>query len=73
MDICIQRNFLTTQTLMGIDGAKPGGESLESKQQVKKMEVDINVREEENGFRIIFTRHTGALGEQTGRIHRPKT
>ena len=33
-----------------------GGEHLESKLQARRMEIDIQVREEENGFRIVFVK-----------------
>jgi hypothetical protein len=36
-----------------------GGEPL---QKTIRLQLDINVIEEENGFKITFTRHTGALG-----------
>jgi len=38
-----------------------GGEDLETK-QVRKLALDISVRETENGFKITFNTHTGALG-----------
>ena len=37
-----------------------GGEDLETK-QVRKLALDINVRETENGFKITFNTHTGTL------------